>query len=50
MWKVNSCGKVIATNEVASQADLAKVAITDAGEQGMIALAACQAYVREVLR
>jgi hypothetical protein len=26
------------------------VAITDAGDQGMIALAACQAYVREVSR
>jgi hypothetical protein len=24
------------------------VAITDAGDQGLIALAACQAYVREV--
>jgi hypothetical protein len=26
------------------------VAITDAGDQGLIALAACQAYVREVSR
>lgn len=26
------------------------VSITDAGDQGLIALAACQAYVREVLR
>ena len=26
------------------------VAITDAGDQGLIALAACQAYVREIIR
>jgi len=49
-----SCGSGVVPGTVRAQLDPAHaqriVAITDAGDQGLIALGACQAYVRELFR